>query len=102
MITINCRICGSANIKKNGHTKSGQQKYHCHGCNFYGTLYTKENDKVAKRKLIEKLHLERVSQRGISRIAKVSRKTISDILKKKSLNPSLKVLLYQKIDQSLS
>ena len=85
MITITCRICNSYEIKKNGHTKSGQQKYHCYSCDFYGTLYTKENEKKIKHNLIEKLHLERISQRGISRIAKVSRKTIASVLKKKGL-----------------
>jgi len=59
MITITCRICDSYEIKKNGHTKSGQQKYHCYSCGFYGTLYTKENEKKIKHNLIEKLHLER-------------------------------------------
>jgi len=86
MITINCRKCFSTKIKKNGHTKSGQQKYHCHQCGFYGTLFTKEKEKKLKYKLIEKLHLERVSQRGISRTLRVSRKTIATILKKKTLS----------------
>lgn len=28
-ITITCPLCGSVNVKKNGHTKSGNQKYVC-------------------------------------------------------------------------
>ncbi|GMT50197.1 MAG: hypothetical protein IEMM0008_1736 [bacterium] len=86
MVSINCRKCSSPRIKKNGHTKSGQQKYHCHHCGFYGTLFTRDKEKKLKYKLIEKLHLERVSQRGISRTLRVSRKTIANILKKNALS----------------
>jgi hypothetical protein len=29
MIAVTCRRCGSANLQKNGRTKTGQQKFHC-------------------------------------------------------------------------
>ena len=92
MITITCRHCDSPNIIKNGRTKSGQQKYHCKTCSFYGTLDTKEKERAEQRHLVEKLHHERVSQRGIARITGLSRNTIIKLLKKKPLrsNPSSK------------
>lgn len=82
MITINCRKCCSPKIKRNGHTPNGQQKYYCHGCGFYGTLDIKEPERKAKYDYVMKLHLERISQRGISRITGVDRKTIRSLLKK--------------------
>jgi len=82
MIRISCRICKSPNIRKNGHTKSGRQKYHCKACNFYGTLDLKKDELKEKSKLIEKLYQERISQRGIVRITGVSHPTVIKILKK--------------------
>ena len=88
MIVISCRKCGSENIRKNGFTKGGAQKYHCKACKFYGTLVTQEEKQNKKEELIEKLLCERVSQRGIARLVRVSRnRVISVIKKKKSVLP---------------
>lgn len=84
MIAITCRRCGSTKLRKNGHTPSGQQKFHCKACNAYGTLDTKEHQRALKRATVEKLHLERLSQRAIARTVGMSRMTIAAILKKKS------------------
>ena len=85
MINIPCRKCGSINIRKNGMTKAGAQKYHCKICNFYGTLVTQEEKQKKKEELIEKLLNERVSQCGIARAVRVSRnRVIAHIKKKKS------------------
>jgi transposase-like protein len=83
MINICCRKCGSINIKKNGHTKSRAQKYHCKACNFYGTLITQEEKQKEKDRLIEKLLNERSSQREIARVVGVSRNRIILFIKKK-------------------
>src|SRR5262249_15248541 len=82
MITLLCKRCGSNNLSKNGHTPIGQQKYHCQQCGFYGTLDTKEQERAAKRPLVEALHLERLSQRAMARITGMSRSTIIQLLKK--------------------
>jgi len=85
MINIPCRKCGSINIRKNGTTAGGAQKYHCKACNFYGTLVTQEEKQKKKEELIEKLLCERVSQCGIARAVRISRnRVISHIKKKKS------------------
>lgn len=83
MIAIRCRRCDSANLRKNGHTPSGQQKFHCKDCNAYGTLDTKEQERAHKQATVEKLHLERLSQRAIARTTGMSRMTVAAILKKK-------------------
>ena len=84
MIAYRCRKCGSTKLRKNGKTKSGQQKFHCTACNAYGTLDTQEPKRTLRRELAEQLHLERLSQRAIARRLKMSRKTIRAVLLKKS------------------
>ena len=83
MIAIPCRRCGSPHLRKNGRTASGQQKFHCKACNFYGTLDTKDQERADRHATVAKLHLERVSQRAIARTVGMSRNTIAALLKKK-------------------
>jgi len=82
MINISCRKCGSINIRKNGLTNGGAQKYHCKACKFYGTLVTQEDKQKKKEELIEKLLYEGVSQRGIARTVRVSRNRVISAVKK--------------------
>src|SRR5262245_21111900 len=82
MIAFTCRRCGSARLRKNGRTASGQQKFHCKACNFYGTLDTKDQERAQRRATVEKLQLERLSQRAIARTVGMSRNTIAALLKK--------------------
>ncbi len=90
MISMICRRCEGYNIRRNGHTKSGRQKYHCKDCNFYGTLNLKKEELEEKSKLIEKLYQENLSQRGIVRVTGVSRPTVARILKKSLVNSKSK------------
>lgn len=83
MITILCRTCGSPHIRKNGQTNAGAQKYHCRTCGFYGTLETQDARRAERTDLVTRLTNERVSQRAIARIAKMSRNTVIAIVKKK-------------------
>jgi hypothetical protein len=82
MIAFTCRRCGSTQLRKNGHTASTQQKFHCKACNFYGTLDTKDQERAHRRATVEKLRLERLSQRAIARTVGMSRSTVATILKK--------------------
>lgn len=82
MIAICCPTCDSPHLRKNGRTASGQQKYHCTACNRYDTLETRAAARQHQQHLVEHLHSERVSQRGIARITGVSRTTIITWLKK--------------------
>ena len=79
--------CGSPNTIKNGRTPAGQQKYHCRDCGVYTVTDDRAQERAAKMELVEKLHRERVSQRGIARITGVSRWTIIQWLRKKVLRP---------------
>src|SRR5215216_603252 len=72
MIAITCRKCGSVNLRKNGRTATGQQKFHCKDCNAYGTLDTKEQERTHKRAAVEELLLERLSQRTIAHTTSMS------------------------------
>ena len=83
MIAIPCRKCASTNIAKNGRTKAGTQKYYCKSCGFSGTLITQDDARAQRQELVEKLHLERISQRGIARLSGMSRTTVIALLKKK-------------------
>jgi len=83
MIAITCRRCGSVNLRKNGRTASGQQKFHCKDCNVYGTLETLDQQRAHKRAMVQNLHLERLSQRAIARTTGMSRMTVAAILKKR-------------------
>jgi transposase-like protein len=84
MISLTCRRCGSTQLRKNGRTASGQQKFHCKACNYYGTLDTKDQERAYRRATVEKLRLERLSQRAIARTLRMSRTTVATILQKKS------------------
>ena len=63
-----CPRCQSPKYKKNGHIHNGKQNHHCHDC---GRQFVRcfEQDRIAeeKRRLIERLLLERISLRGICR-----------------------------------
>jgi transposase-like protein len=92
MINTPCRKCGSINIRKNGLTAAGTQKYHCKACDFYGTLNTQEEKQKKKEELIEKLFCERISQRGIARSVGVSRNRVISMIKKKKFSLSHRAL----------
>jgi transposase-like protein len=82
MIAVTCRRCGATDLRRNGRRLAGQQKFHCKGCNLYGTLVTKAIEREQKRELIAQLNLERLSQRAIARTARAARATVAKILKK--------------------
>ena len=84
MIAYTCRRCHSTKLQKNGHTKTGQQKFHCKACGYYGTLDTMDAERAHRRQMAEQLHLERLSQRAIARTVKMSRNTLRGLLKKMS------------------
>jgi transposase-like protein len=82
MIAIRCRRCDSVNLRKNSHTPSGQQKFHWKDCHAYGTLDSKEQERAHKQATVEKLHLERLSQRAIARTTGMSGMTVAALLKR--------------------
>jgi transposase-like protein len=84
MIAMACHRCGSTDLRKNGRTRTGQQKFHCKACNLYGTLDRKDHERAIRRATAEQLHLERLSQRAIARTLGMGRSTVARIVQKKS------------------
>ena len=82
MIAHTCRRCGSTNLKKNGHTPSGQQKIHCKNCQFSSTLETQHFKRQLLEQQVAQLSLERMSQRAIARTTGLARMTVAKLQKK--------------------
>ena len=83
LITHQCRHCGSENIVKNGHNRSGSQQYWCKDCDKRGVLTPKHRYGEAEKEQIIATYYERPSMRGIQRIYGVSPNTLASWLKKK-------------------
>jgi insertion element IS1 protein InsB len=76
-----CPACGSARYKRNGHIHNSKQNYKCKHC---GRQFVQccEHYRIAedKRRLIERLFLERLSLRGICRAVGVGLKELLGFL----------------------
>ena len=77
IVTCHCRKCGSIDIVKNGHDYKGSQKYHCRNCNSWGTLGARGRYSEAEKKRVVRAGLERSSLRGLERIFRIRRQSIS-------------------------
>ena len=77
IVTYQCPDCGSVDLVKNGHDYKGSQKYHCKNCNRYGTVQAQKGYSQSQQIQVKRAVLERSSLRGIARIFKMSRHTIS-------------------------
>ena len=84
MIAYTCPRCQSANLRRNGRTASGQQKFHCKDCDMYGTLDRKDAQRRLREQAAENLLSERLSQRAIARTLRMSRRKVAELIKKKS------------------
>ena len=59
----------------------------CNDCGFASTLNTQNQQRAFREQQVEKLSLERLSQRAITRSTGISRMTVAKIQRKKSLLP---------------
>lgn len=68
-----CPNCSSKKIVKNGHIHNGKQRFKCSQCN---RQFVENPQKILidqeKRKLVDRLLLERISLAGIARAVQVS------------------------------
>jgi transposase-like protein len=80
-ITYRCPRCQSEHLEKNGHSKSGKQKYHCKDCDAYGTLNPTVAYPAERRAEILKAYQESSSLRGIERTFGVARQTVAKWLR---------------------
>jgi len=83
-IIHNCRHCGSENLVKNGHNRSGSQQVWCKSCNKRYVLLPRRGYTDAQKEQIIAAYHERPSMRGIQRIFGVSPQTLASWLKKKT------------------
>jgi hypothetical protein len=73
---MQCKKCQRPHGVKNGRPPAGQQKYHCRDWGVYTITDDRARARDVQRELVEKLHRERVSQRGIARVTGVTRPAI--------------------------
>lgn len=81
IITQQCTRCGSEAISRNGRTRSGKQKYHCHDCDAYGTLNPTVAYPAERKAEILRAYHERSSLRGLERTFGVARQTVAKWLR---------------------
>lgn len=79
--TLLCAKCGSAALRKNGHSK-GKAKYLCTACRHQAVFEPAAPRKATQYAQVEKLLLERNSQRSIVRATGVARMTVAKLAKK--------------------
>ena len=79
-----CPICASSRTVKNGRIHKGKQRFKCHEC---GRQFVEHPQKQmidqAKRELIDRLLLERISLAGIARAVQVSEQWLQTYVNKK-------------------
>lgn len=90
LATVKCPHCGSENISKNGHNKTGKQVYNCKNkeCKHHNFVdsYTYKAYKPEVRKQVLKMAVDCTGTRATGRILGISKDTVTSILKKQNLS----------------
>lgn len=82
-ITVLCRHCSSDRLVRNGHADNGKQKYKCHACGRQSREDPAQPGLSAEREAeIRRAYEERPSMRGVARTFKISRNTLTKLLKR--------------------
>jgi transposase-like protein len=82
-ITLNCIVCDSEDVVKNGKQASGKQRYKCKDCGkTFQNNYTNKGAKPETKLMIIKMSLNGSGIRDISRVLGISTNTVLDVLKK--------------------
>ena len=89
-----CRACGSTHIVKNGRNRSGSQQYQCRTCGASKVLLSKQRYSEERKAEVLRAYQERSSLRGLSRTFGITRKTITQWLKKLLSLPTVKETLF--------
>jgi transposase-like protein len=76
-----CAACGSEQIRRNG-SAAGHAKYPCKACGHQARFVPAAMAKAVQYAQVDKLLLERNSQRSIVRVTGVSRTTVAGRVKK--------------------
>ena len=88
-----CRACGSTHIVKNGRNRSGSQQYQCRTCGASKVLLPKQRYSEERKAEVLRAYQERSSLQGLSRTFGITRKTITQWLKKLLSLPAVKETL---------
>jgi len=78
-----CAKCGSEHIRRNGHS-GGHARYQCKACGHQARFAPAAVERAARYAQVEKLLVERNSQRSIVRVTGVARMTVAKLAKKSS------------------
>lgn len=98
--TVRCPHCGSEEVSKNGHNKTGKQVYKCDNvdckcCNFVES-YTYKGCEPKVREQVLKLAVDCAGIRATGRILGISKDTVTSILKKNSpMDMGCKLRIYR-------
>ena len=76
-----CGRCASDQVRKNG-SSNGRAKYQGKACTYQGYLHPAGPERAVRYAQVEKLLVERNSQRSIVRATGVSRMTVAKLAKK--------------------
>ncbi len=82
---ITCPYCNCNNLKKNGHSENGTQRWFCKNCKkSFQLKYTYNANKPGVKDKIMELILNSSVVGDISRVLKISKNTVMSELKKKN------------------
>ena len=88
-VTIRCPHCGSEQVRRNGHTKKGKQRYLCNNseCTHRSFVeeYTYKACEPKVREKVLKLAVDCTGTRATGRILGISKDTVTAILKKRKV-----------------
>ena len=103
MANPHCVWCQSSRVRKNGHHQDGKQNYQCLDCS---RQFVEKAHHISEeqKNLVRTLLLERISLRGICRVAKVSLSWLLWFMKKecsKVLEPSLDPIATKQKDNEI-
>ncbi len=89
ILIFQCPKCGGTNVVKNGKNRAGNQQFLCKDCRKSAVMYPHNRKTPADKEQILAAYHERPSMRGIARMFHISRDTLKEWLKKKSVSKPL-------------
>jgi len=93
-----CPTCGSEHLIKNGSVHNGKPKYQCKSCGRQFVVgSTKTTVSKETKQLIDRLLLERISLRGITRVTQVSWSWLQDYVNQKLARTPCRVKISEKL-----
>ncbi len=88
-VTVRCPYCGSENISKNGHNKTGKQVYRCNNpecsrCSFVEKYTYNAYNPEVRLKVLE-LAVNGIGTRATARVLNIAKGSVTAILKKQKI-----------------